>query len=59
MKNVRETTCKLIELAEDGSLTWEAIGRAALCYLSEDDVTEMARINELLPEDDEGETDYE
>lgn len=59
MKNVRETTCKLIELAEEGCLTWEAIGRAALCYLSEDDVTEMARMNELLPDDDEEETDDE
>lgn len=49
----REVTCELIEFAEDGILTWEAIARAALCYLSEDDVKEMAKLNELLPDYDE------
>lgn len=51
--NVREVTCQLIEAAEMGSLSWEAIGRAALTYLSEYDVSEMARMNELLPSEDE------
>lgn len=51
MSNVREKTHKLIELAEEGHLTWEAIARASLCYLSEDDVADMANHNELILED--------
>ena len=57
--NVREVTCQLIEAAEMGSLSWEAIGRAALTYLSEYDVSEMARMNELLPSEDEMEDEEE
>lgn len=57
--NVREVTCQLIEAAEMGSLSWEAIGRAALTYLSEYDVSEMARMNELLPSEDEMEEEDE
>lgn len=44
----REATNKLIEFAEEGILSWEEIARAALCYLSEDDVIDMADANELL-----------
>jgi len=51
MSNVREKTSKLIELVEEGHLTWEMIARASLCYLSEADVADMADHNELISED--------
>ena len=57
MVNVRKTTNRLIELAEDGVVSWEDIARTALNWLSEDDVDQMARVNEFLPEENEDEED--
>jgi hypothetical protein len=51
----RPITCKLIEYAEEGLLNWESIARAALCYLSEAQVSDMAHINELFIEDEDEE----
>ena len=45
---VREATEKLINLAEEGVFSWEAIARAALNYMSEDEVADMARCNEFI-----------
>ena len=53
--NVRKTTNRLIELAEDGVVSWEDIARTALNWLSEDDVDQMARVNKFIPEDEEDE----
>lgn len=44
---VRKVTNELIEQAQEGALSWESIAMAALCYLSEDDVKDMAHANEL------------
>jgi len=49
----REATNKLIELVEEGVLDWESIARAALCYMSEDEVADMARCNELILDEEE------
>ena len=46
--HVRTATEKLIDLAEEGILSWEAIARAALNYMSEDEVADMARYNEFI-----------
>ncbi len=55
-RSSRRRTNELIEAVESGILSWEAIARAALCYMSEDDVADMARCNELLADaDGEGE----
>ena len=51
--NTREFTCKLIEAADEGSLSWEIIARSALTYLSESEVAEMISLNELLPNDED------
>lgn len=59
---IRASTIKLMELADEGILTWEQIGRACLVYMSEDDVSDMARENELFwaeVEDGDEEPDYE
>ena len=55
--HVREATEKLIDLAEEGILSWEAIARAALDYMSEDEVADMAQCNEFI--DDEFEDEEE
>ena len=57
--HVREVTEKLIDLAEDGVLSWEAIARAALDYMSEDEVADMARCNELIEDEEEDEEEYD
>lgn len=51
-RSSRRRTNELIEAVESGILSWEAIARAALCYLSEDDVADMAHLNDLLADDD-------
>jgi hypothetical protein len=43
----REITNKLIEMVEEGVITWESIAMACLVYMSEDDVSDMAHDNEL------------
>lgn len=55
--DVRKTTNRLIELAEDGVISWEDIARTALNWLSEDGVHRMAEVNEFLPDEDEDEED--
>ena len=56
---MRETTIKLLELAKEGVISWESIARSCLCYLSEDEVADMARVNELLFEEEEEEDEPE
>jgi hypothetical protein len=51
--NVRENTCKLISAAEMGEISWEIIAMSALSYLSESEVAEMIKLNELLPTDED------
>lgn len=42
--NHRKMTCKVLELAEEGVISWEAVARAALIHMSESEVAELARI---------------
>ena len=51
--HVREATEKLINLAEEGVLSWETIARAALNYMSEDEVADMAQYNEFIEDEEE------
>lgn len=57
MGNVRKATNKLIEMAENCIISWETIARAALQYMSEDEVADMAQCNEFI--DDEFEDEEE
>ena len=54
---MRKATNKVIDLAKEGVLSWEAIARAALDYMSEDEVADMAQCNEFI--DDEFEDEEE
>lgn len=51
----REYTCKLYDLVDEGVITWEQIAKAALSYMSEYDVKDMAITEELVIEDEEEE----
>ena len=54
---VRKITCKLLEQADEGMLSWQTLAECALRYMSEDEVAEMARANELLDDDEEEDED--
>ena len=56
---VREVTIKLHEYMDEGMLDPRVVADAALTYMSEADVAEMARINELIWDDDDDDYDYE
>jgi len=51
----REKTTALLTAVEEGMTTWEAIARAALNYMSEYDVADMAECEGLLPPDEDTE----
>ena len=48
-------TNKIVELAEEGVLSWEEIARECLQEMSEDDVADMARTCEWIDDEDEEE----
>ncbi len=53
--STRKVTNKLLELIEEGVLDPQMVINACLCYMSEDDVADMAHANELLEEEEEEE----
>lgn len=57
---MRKVTNKLLEMMEEGALDAELLARAALAFMSEDDVRELAASNDLLTDlDDEDEEEDE
>lgn len=52
----RQVTEQILEDIEMGILDKDQVIMACLKYMSEDDVADMAHINEFIPEEDE---DYE
>lgn len=57
MSIVREYTDKLLEMIDDGLVDKDYVIRACVCYMSESDVENMMRINDLLWEEEEGEVE--
>ena len=55
---MREYTSKLIAMMDEGLISAEAVAEMALAYMSEDDVKDMCRANDLLIGED-GEDDEE
>lgn len=53
MKTSREATNRILEMIEAGCLDRDMVIMAALKYMSEDDVAEMARINEFFYKEEE------
>jgi len=51
---MREMTSKLIAMMDEGLISAEVVAEMALAYMSEDDVADMMRANDiLLDEEDE------
>ena len=55
MADVRKETCRLLEMVDEGYLDPMMALRMCVSYMSEDEVADMLRINDLADEDeDEG-----
>jgi hypothetical protein len=53
--NVRQATCKVLEMMDEGVLDPAAIVRECLAYMSESDVADMAQRIGWLEEEEEDE----
>ena len=53
MSNVRQATNTLIELAEQGVISWESIATACLQYMSEAAVADMAHCEGFIEEEED------
>ena len=56
---MRKATNKVIEMAENCIISWETIARAALDYMSDDEVADMAQCNGFIEDEDEEEEEEE
>ena len=54
---MRTQTTKLLEMMDEGLISAQAIAEMALAYMSEDDVADMMRANDILDEEDEDDDD--
>ena len=52
---VRKATNKALEMAEEGLISYRTLAECALKWMSEDDVAEMLKANEIYLEDEEDE----
>jgi hypothetical protein len=57
-KMARKQTNYLLELIDSGMLSADDVVTMALKYMSEDEVADMMRVNDILVEDDEEFGDY-
>lgn len=59
---MRTQTNKLIDMMDEGLISAQAVAEMALAYMSEDDVADMMRANDILDDEDEDDgqpTEYE
>ena len=54
---MRKETTRLLEMMDEGLISAQAIAEMALAYMSEDDVADMMRANDLLEDEDDGQPD--
>ena len=54
---MRTQTNRLIDMMDEGLISAQAIAEMALSYMSEDDVADMMRANDIL--EDEEDEDYD
>ena len=50
---MRTQTIKLLEMMDEGLISAQAIAEMALAYMSEADVEDMMRANDILDEEDD------
>ena len=51
---MRTQTNKLLEMMDEGLISAQAVAEMALSYMSEDDVADMMRANDILEDEDDG-----
>jgi hypothetical protein len=56
---MREYTSKLMAMMDEGMISAEAVAEMALAYMSEDDVKDMCRANDLLLDEEDEEAGEE
>lgn len=56
---MREMTSKLIAMMDEGLISAEAVAEMALAYMSEDDVADMMRANDILLDEEDDEPDVD
>jgi hypothetical protein len=49
---MRTQTNKLIDMMDEGLISAQSVAEMALAYMSEDDVADMMRCNDILDEDE-------
>lgn len=54
---MRTQTTRLLEMMDEGAISAEAVAEMALAYMSEDDVADMMRANDILDDEDDGQPD--
>ena len=57
MSDVRQATDKILEMVEEGILDRDTVIMSCLKYMAEDEVADMAQMNEFFPMPDEEEED--
>ena len=53
----REYTTRLLDMMDEGWVTAKTVAEMCLAYMSEDDVADMMRANDILDEEDEPDVD--
>ena len=51
---MRTQTTRLLDMMADGVISAQAVAEMALSYMSEDDVADMMRSNDILEDEDDG-----
>jgi len=53
----REATTRLLNMMDEGLISAQAVAEMALSYMSEDEVADMMRCNDILDEDEDEDYD--
>jgi len=56
---MRTQTNRLIDMMDEGLISAQAVAEMALAYMSEDDVADMMRANDILDDDEDYEPDVD
>ena len=56
-RKTRQYTCMLYDMMDEGTLDARAVAEMCLAYMSEDEVKDMCRSNDILPEDEQEDED--
>ena len=54
---MRKETNRLLDMIEEGLIDPHAVADMCLAYMSEDDVADMMRANDILEDEDDGQPD--